>query len=203
MVQLAIRYLATVVVLAVCRPCFSFRERTGAGWTREGMVRRGRESLGGGPWKRQKSLTSKVYSGFITIQQGWLSGDFFGDPSEDRSCRKLVITSLLVTAVAILLSQTFHGMEMLGLVVLVAGGHAAPTEDLILDMQIIFGSTFPSSSQREAVLLPFLRLGQTMPLLCHKLAASPGQEWGACFSGQMCQGPAQYNFMPSEQLSKY
>lgn len=51
-----------------------------------------------------------------------------------------------MTAVAILLSQTFHGMEMLGLVVVVAGGHAAPTEDLILDMQIIFSSTFPSSS---------------------------------------------------------
>lgn len=37
--------MVTAVMLAVCHPCCCLRERAGAGLVREGMVRRGRESL--------------------------------------------------------------------------------------------------------------------------------------------------------------
>lgn len=64
-----------------------------------------RGSLSQDPWKRQLAQTRDVHSSFVTASYG-----FPGDPSEDGSCRKFVITSLLVIAVAIPLSQNFHGM---------------------------------------------------------------------------------------------
>lgn len=53
------RYIATVVMLAVCHSCCPLPERK-MGWV-------GRESLGGDPGKCQKSVTREVYSRFITI----------------------------------------------------------------------------------------------------------------------------------------
>lgn len=87
----------------------------------------------------------------------WLSSGFSGNPLEDGSCRKFVITSLVVIAFLIshpIVSEfPWHvnawvrggGNETAD------GGHfeskvvSAPTEGLILNMQIVFSSTFPSS----------------------------------------------------------
>lgn len=111
---------------------------------------------------------------------------FLVTPSEDRSCRKLVITSLLVTAVAVLLSQNFHGMEMPGSEG--SGGEMAEvklhrTSNFRHANNFQFHFSFFLLEGSRTLLLPFLKLVQTMLLLCHKLAASPGQEWGGCFPG--------------------
>lgn len=79
----------------------------------------------------------------------------------------------------------------------VDGGHfesevvSAPTEGLILNMQIIFSSTFPPSCEREAVPCSHFRGSsgeETMSLLCHKRSPSPEQEWAGVFLGA-CVGP--------------
>lgn len=74
-------------------------------WWAEGEAPRIRDAC---QWQIDQRRTWPFGHRLMLLAFPWL----FWWPLRDWSCRKLVITSLLVSAVVILLSQNFHGMEM-------------------------------------------------------------------------------------------
>ena len=136
-----------------CCPRPPAGERAGPGFAREEVVLRGTK------WR---SLEAAAVSDQRSPRQFchlllWLFSGFSGARWEDRSCRKFAITSL--SAVGFLDSHPivsafpWHVNAWMrgGGNETADGGHfesqvvSAPTEGLILNMQIIFSSTFPSS----------------------------------------------------------
>ena len=140
------------VLAAPCPTPPPARERAGPGFAREVVMR-------GTKWR---SLEAAAVSDQRSPQQFcprslWLSSGFSGARWEHRSCRKFAIASLLALGFCdshpIVSAFPWHvnawvrggGSETAD------GGHfesqvvSAPTEGLILNMQIIFSSTFPSS----------------------------------------------------------
>ena len=140
------------VLAAPCPTPPPAKERAGPGFAREVVMR-------GTKWR---SLEAAAVSDQRSPQQFcprslWLSSGFSGARWEHRSCRKFAIASLLALGFCdshpIVSAFPWHvnawvrggGSETAD------GGHfesqvvSAPTEGLILNMQIIFSSTFPSS----------------------------------------------------------
>lgn len=84
--------------LCVWCPCCPCRERAGTGFAPEGVVMRMRagQSLSGDPWVGRLPQTRYTHSNFVPTSYDRLCIGFSSDPSQDRSCRKFIITSLLV-----------------------------------------------------------------------------------------------------------
>lgn len=124
-------------------------------WQREG------QTVSGNPGVAPTWDEGTAIAIFVPTWYGRLSIGISGGPLEGGrgSCRKFFITSLLVKLQSSHCLRISMACKCLGEGCWWGGrwGHfestvvSAPTEGLILNMQIIFSSTFPSSCCREAV----------------------------------------------------
>lgn len=170
-------------------PCCPCRERAGSGFVR-GVV-----SLCGGPWSGGYLRQGMCIAIFVPTSHGWLSFGVSGDPSEDGSCRKFIISLLVkrqsshclrISMACKCLGEGWQWGSRWGAFWKQASvsSHRRANFKHANNFQFHFSFfLFEGSCTR----LPFLRLEQTMSFFMLQTISFCGAGMGWCFSGCLCR----------------